>query len=49
MIVRIREAVSDIKQVARTEPVGAAGDAVTFIERLSPALDNVDNHTRMPA
>lgn len=42
-IVRIREAVSEIKQVARTEPVEAAEGAVTFIERLSPALENVDS------
>jgi hypothetical protein len=42
-IVRIREAVSEIKQVARTEPVEAAEGAVTLIERLSPALENVDS------
>jgi len=42
-IVRIREAVSEIKRVARTEPVEAAEGAVAFIERLSPALENVDS------
>jgi hypothetical protein len=42
-IVRIREAVSEIKQIARTEPIEAAEGAVTFIERLSPALENVDS------
>jgi Gp49-like protein DUF891 len=42
-IVRIREAVSEIKDVARTELVEAAEGAVTFIERLSPALENVDS------
>jgi len=42
-IVRIREAVSEIKQVARTEPVEAAEGAVTFLERLSPALENIDS------
>jgi hypothetical protein len=39
----VREAVTEIKQVARTEPVHAAEGAVTFIERLSPALANVDS------
>ena len=42
-IVRIREAVSEIRQAARTEPVEAAEAAVIFIERLSPALENVDS------
>ena len=42
-IVRIREAVSEIKQVARTDPIDAAEGAVTFVERLSPALENVDS------
>src|SRR5262245_39094268 len=40
---RIREAVSEIKDVARTEPVEAAEGAVTLIKRLSPALENVDS------
>jgi hypothetical protein len=42
-ITRVREAVSEIKQVARTEPVQAAEGAVGFIERLSPALEHVDS------
>lgn len=42
-ITRVREAVSEIKQVARTEPALAAEGAIAFIERLSPALENVDS------
>jgi hypothetical protein len=42
-IVRVREAVSEITQVARTEPIEAAEGAVAFIERLSPALEHVDS------
>ena len=42
-IERVRQAVTEIKQVARTEPIEAAEGAVTFIERLSPALENVDS------
>jgi hypothetical protein len=37
-ITRVREAVSEIKKVARTEPVVAAEGAVLFLERLSAAL-----------
>lgn len=39
---RVREAVSEINHVARTEAVEAAEGAVAFIERLSPALENVE-------
>jgi len=42
-ITRLREAVSEIKQVARTEPVHAAEGVVELLERLSPALENVDS------
>lgn len=42
-IVRIRQAVSEIKGVARKDPVLAAAGAVAFIERVSPALENVDS------
>jgi len=35
-IERVRQAVIEITQVARTEPIEAAEGAVTFIERLSP-------------
>ncbi|MBC7358588.1 MAG: hypothetical protein H5U10_08645 [Desulfacinum sp.] len=40
---RIREAVSEIKRVARTDKVLAAEGAVSFLERLSPALAQVDS------
>ena len=42
-ITRLREAVSEIKRVARTEPVHAAEGVVALLERLSPALENVDS------
>ena len=42
-IQRIKEALSEIKQVARKEPVIAAEGAVTFLEKLSPALEQVDS------
>lgn len=42
-ITRIWEAVSEIRQVARTEPVDATEGAVALIERLSPALENIDS------
>ncbi len=40
---RIREAVSEIKKVARKDKVLAAEGAVAFLERLSPALERVDS------
>lgn len=40
---RIKEAVKEIKQVARKEPVVAAEGAVKLIEKLSPALEQVDS------
>lgn len=39
---RIREAVSEIKKVARKEPVLAGEGAVLFLERLVPAIEQVD-------
>ena len=42
-IARIKEALAEIKQDARKEPVLAAEGAVTFIEKLSPALEQVDS------
>lgn len=41
-IQRIRQATSEIRKVARTDPVLAAEGAVTLIERLSPAIEHVD-------
>lgn len=42
-IKRIKEALSEIKQVARKEPVLAAEGAIVLLEKLSPALMNVDS------
>lgn len=42
-IQRIKEAVTEIKQVFRKEPVLAAEGAITFLEKLSPALEHVDS------
>ncbi len=42
-IQRIKEALSEIKQVARTDPLLAAEGAVTFLMKLSPALEQVDS------
>lgn len=42
-IKRIKEAITEIKQVARKEPVLAAEGAVTLLEKLSPALEQVDS------
>ena len=40
---RIKEAVAEIKSVARKEPVLAAEGAITLLEKLSPALQQVDS------
>ena len=42
-ISRIKEAVSEIKRVARGDALLAAEGAVSFLERLSPALEHVDS------
>lgn len=42
-IQRIKEALAEIKLVARKEPVLAADGAVTLLEKLSPALEQVDS------
>jgi hypothetical protein len=42
-IARVREAVSEIRVVARHDTLLAAEGAVLLIERLSPALENVDS------
>ena len=39
---RVKEAVSEIKKVQRKDPVLAAEGAITFLERVSPALEEVD-------
>lgn len=40
---RIKEALAEIKAVARKDPVLAAEGAVTLLEKLSPALEQVDS------
>lgn len=42
-ILRIKEALTEIKAVARKEPAIAAEGAVTLLEKLSPALEQVDS------
>ncbi len=42
-IQRVKEAVAEIRKVARKNPVLAADGAVALIERLSPALEQVDS------
>lgn len=42
-ITRIKEAVSEIKKVARRDKVLAAEGAVLFLEKVSPALEHVDS------
>jgi hypothetical protein len=42
-IQRIKEALAEIKLVARNDPVLAAEGAVTLLEKLSPALEQVDS------
>ena len=42
-IKRTKEAVSEIKKVARKDQVLAAEGAVLFLERVSPALSHVDS------
>lgn len=42
-IKRIKEAVSEIKKVASTDPATAAEGAVRFLERISPAIEHADS------
>jgi hypothetical protein len=42
-MLRINEAVSEIKKVAKKHPALAAEGAVIFIERVSPAIEQVDS------
>lgn len=41
-IVRVREAVTEIRKVARRDPLLAVEGAVLFLTRVSPALEHVD-------
>ncbi len=42
-IQRVKQAIAEIKKVARKDPVLGAEGAVAFIERVSPALEQVDS------
>jgi hypothetical protein len=42
-LVRVKEAVAEIKKIARKDPVLAAEGAVLFLEKVSPALAHVDS------
>jgi hypothetical protein len=42
-ITRLREALTEIKLVARIDPILGAEGAVALLERISPALENVDS------
>ncbi len=42
-IMRVREAVSEIKKAARKDPVSGSEGAVLFLEKVSPALEQVDS------
>jgi hypothetical protein len=42
-ITRVKQAVVEIKKVAKKDPVLAAEGAVAFLERVSPALEHVDS------
>ncbi|MFI3195959.1 MAG: hypothetical protein QX195_09070 [Methylococcaceae bacterium] len=42
-IQRIKEALTEIKQVAKKEPVLAAGGVVLFLEKIAPAIEQVDS------
>ncbi|MEI7705681.1 MAG: hypothetical protein WCK73_13910 [Deltaproteobacteria bacterium] len=41
-ITRVKQAVAEIKKVAKKDPVLAAEGAIAFLERVSPALEHVD-------
>ena len=42
-ITRVKEAVTEIKKVARKEPVLAAEGAILFLEKVSGGLQNIDS------
>jgi hypothetical protein len=42
-LVRVKEAVAEIRKIGRKDPVLAAEDAVLFLEKVSPALAHVDS------
>ncbi len=42
-ITRLKQAVAEIKKAAKKEPVLGAEGAIALIERVSPALEQVDS------
>ena len=42
-ITRVKQAVAEIKKVAKKDPMLAAEGAIAFLERVSPALEQVDS------
>lgn len=42
-ITRVKQAVAEIKKIAKKDPMLAAEGAITFLERVSPALEHVDS------
>ena len=40
---RVRQAVAEVQKVAKKDPALAAGGAVLFLEKVSPALERVDS------
>ncbi len=40
---RVKEALSEIKKMARKDPVTGAEGAVLFLEKVSPAIEHVDS------
>src|SRR3954466_14380373 len=42
-VLRVKQAVAEIKKVAKKDPSLAAAGAVLFIERVSPAIEQVDS------
>jgi hypothetical protein len=48
-IQRIKEALTEIKQVAKKEPVMAAEGAVLFLEKIAPAVSRVEETLKIRA
>ena len=42
-ITRVKQAVAEIKKVAKKDPLLAATGGVAFLERVSPAIEQVDS------
>lgn len=42
-VLRVKQAVAEIQKAAKADPILAAEGAVIFLERVSPALENVDS------